>query len=244
MTINYSSVAYLDNFTAAYYDISYRSEHGSLSTWVVLEYADAALLDFNIADIAGYGMTAEDAAVARSAVSVGQQNRLFPASINSSSAPRLWEVKQTVLKVMDDYNVNFIVSTLPALIFILTIGIGTSASAGTKSAPRWRFPRMTGKAGTLVAGEEALLSNPEIAKIVKWGEGTSAAGVAATVARTQSLTRPIVANMVKEGLNRKSAEAMTEVYRKALANSVKAAAGPQLAPRLQLMEKILELWPK
>ncbi|WP_213955970.1 hypothetical protein [Variovorax sp. dw_954] len=240
MTTPYSSDRYLDNFTAAYYDISYRSEHGNLSTWVILEYSDAALIDFNISEIVGYGMSREAAISARAEVTVGQQNRLFPNSINSSSAPRLWDAKQAILKIMDDYNFNFIVGTLPAVIFILTMGIGMSASA----APRSRFPRRIATPQTVAAEEGALLGNREIADIVKWGEGTSAQGVAATVARTQSLNRSMVIDMIKKGLNRQSVEAMANIFRRGLASPVKAGAGPQLAPRLQLMERILELWPK
>ena len=35
--------------------------------------------------------------------------------------PRLWAAKQDALKIMDDYNVNFIIGTLPVVFFIITV---------------------------------------------------------------------------------------------------------------------------
>jgi len=92
--------------------------------------------------------------------------------------------------------------------------------------------------------KDGVLSNKRFGEIVRWGKSQSADGVAATVARTASLTRPGVKEMIRQGLNRKSVEAFIEVYKTALANPRKAKANVQLEPRLKLMRKILELWPE
>ena len=241
-TLKYSSPCYLDSFKTSYYDLDYRSKNGGLSKWLVLEYYDGSVIDVNIDEILDESMTESAAMLMRSETRAGEAARMFPSRINPATAPRLWQAKENVLKIMDDYNATFILGgAFPAVWMILTMGIGTSLGASSRrGVPRSMFPRSIKSA----AQEEVILGNQRIGEIVRWGEGQSAEGVAATVARTENLTPAAVKEMIQKGLNRKSAESMAATYERALANPVKAGANAQLKPRLTLMKKILELWPE
>jgi hypothetical protein len=54
---------------------------------------------------------------------VGDGGRIFPQVMNSRTVPRLAEAKRNALEVMDDFNVQFILGTLPAVLFIITMGV-------------------------------------------------------------------------------------------------------------------------
>jgi hypothetical protein len=112
---------YVDAFTEAYYDLDYRSEGGNLSTWLTLEYSDGTLIDVNIFDLL-------DEATEPTAVTdlmrqghVGIGNRIFPARMNRATVPRLWAARLGAIDVMEQYNFEFILAALPAVLFILSL---------------------------------------------------------------------------------------------------------------------------
>jgi hypothetical protein len=79
------------------------------------------------------------------------------------------------------------------------------------------------------------------AKIYAWGSGQEDA--AAVSQRAANLTPQDVQAMIKEGLTKKDTEVWKGFYEDVLRNPVKAA-NLIAKPRLDLMNKILELWPK
>ena len=96
---------------------------------------------------------------------------------------------------------------------------------------------------SLELGGEQLLTNQAAGEIIGWGTGQGA-GVQATEGLTQNLTKDAVREMVKKGLNRTTVRHLRNKYAKALAETGVRALNKQLAPRLALMDKILELWPE
>lgn len=62
---------------------------------------------------------------------------------------------------------------------------------------------------------------------------------------TQSLTSDRVKEMItKKGLTKESVEENLKLYEDAAKVPVKVAKNVQLQPRLKLLRKLLELWPK
>ncbi|HEV1994128.1 MAG TPA: hypothetical protein VGR03_07350 [Candidatus Acidoferrum sp.] len=94
------------------------------------------------------------------------------------------------------------------------------------------------------AAEGALASGEIGGEIIGWGTGQAAEAVAQTEAVTQGLTTEAIEGMIEEGLTREWVESQLEMYEKAAENAIKAARNTQLMPRLELMQKLLELWPK
>lgn len=52
----------------------------------------------------------------------------------TEATPRLWAARQEVLKVMDDYNLNFILGTFPTVFFIITINPFVAPIPGGRSS--------------------------------------------------------------------------------------------------------------
>ena len=113
---------YVDVFREAYYDLGYRAEGGALSTWLTVEYADGTLIDINIYEIVDAdpvaGRTPTEA-MRRGYVGIG--NRIFPAVLTRATVPRLWAAKRAAIQVMEQSNFDFMVATVPAVLFILSL---------------------------------------------------------------------------------------------------------------------------
>jgi RHS repeat-associated protein len=93
----------------------------------------------------------------------------------------------------------------------------------------------------LELGSEQLLTNQAAGQIIGWGTGQ--AGTQATEQLTQNLTKDAVQEMIKKGLNKATVEGLKNQYVRAVAKGG-AKLNKQLLPRLALMEKIIQLWPK
>lgn len=87
-----------------------------------------------------------------------------------------------------------------------------------------------------------ILSNQAAGRIIGWPTGQAAAGRTAQMAR--NLTASQVANMKSQGLNRATVEHLRAMYGRAFATGGSKLRNEQLIPRAQLMDRILELWPK
>lgn len=97
---------------------------------------------------------------------------------------------------------------------------------------------------TGVAAEQTVvLRAGELGKIIGWGTGQSANAVAQTEAVTQGLTTEGVQAMIAQGLTRAFVEGQLASYTTAFAEGGAKLGNAQLLPRLELMQKILELWP-
>jgi hypothetical protein len=73
---------------------------------------------------------------------VGQGGRIFPQEMNSTTTPRLAGAKRSAIETMEEYNYEFILATIPAILFIITmpLGIGrpTRPTRTTTRLPRVR----------------------------------------------------------------------------------------------------------
>lgn len=134
---------HLDAFKEAHYDLDYRAEGGNLSTWLTLVYHDDAQIDLPLADIED-----RDAPYLESWAEghVGTMGRVFPKNLTRTTCPKLWGAKQEAIAVMEEYNYEFMLATLPAVLFII-FSAGLPATAGkpvmrrtTRPRPRIRAP--------------------------------------------------------------------------------------------------------
>jgi RHS repeat-associated protein len=132
------------------------------------------------------------------------------------------------------------------------IQAGHSADVGVKAAMVLTAPNYLLMFGATVAlsgaGTPSLglpITNQAAGQIIGWGSGQGAAGVQATRQVTQTLTKEAVKEMIEKGLTRSTVEGLENQYARAAVDAAKSAANPeQLPARLELMRKILELWPK
>jgi hypothetical protein len=91
----------------------------------------------------------------------------------------------------------------------------------------------------------AALSRKEFADIIGWGEGNAAQRVKQTEDVTAGLTRDKVKEMItKRGLTKESVLENIKLYENAATDPVKVAKNTQLLPRLNLLKRLLELWPE
>jgi hypothetical protein len=132
---------YVDLFTEAYYDLSYRAEGGNLSKWLTLEYADGTLIDINVDDIVETDPAGTSMPDAMRAGYVGLGGRIFPSVLTSRTVPRLWNAKRGAIQVMEEYNYEFMLTALPAVIFILSM----AGAAPVRPQPARGVPRLRGR---------------------------------------------------------------------------------------------------
>jgi hypothetical protein len=111
------------------------------------------------------------------------------------------------------------------------VQMGQAVQAAANAVWRWLRPP-----------PPQILSNQAAGKIIGWPTGQAAAEQTAAMAR--NLTSEQVAAMQAQGLNRATVESLRGAYQKAIETGGKKLANTQLLPRAQLMDRILELWPK
>ena len=101
--------------------------------------------------------------------------------------------------------------------------------------------RALGAAGA-GAGGGAGLTPSKMGDVIQWGTNQMAEGVAKTRALTESLTTQRIQEWIKQGLTRDNVVQMLEKYQ----HAQNTGQGPntQLIPRIELMQRILDLWPK
>jgi hypothetical protein len=161
---------YLDRFSNSYYDLDYRSAGDSLSTWVVLEYPDGTIIDFNINDLREESNPAFNLADSMSYGHVGPGNRIFPRELNSRTLPNLWRVRRETINRMEEYNYQIILVALPAVIFIISMAGPTTvvrptprASVKTRILQRimsgYRTPPVSGSVFSAVTVAEELVGS-------------------------------------------------------------------------------------
>ncbi len=124
------AVRYVDNYSSVIYDLDYRHQDGNLSKWLKVNYADGTSIDVWIDDILEEGMDPRVALQMMANGHVGAGGRIFPERMNPRTTPRLYAAKQEAIRIMEEYNFQFILGTLPAVMFILTMGIGSVGGGG------------------------------------------------------------------------------------------------------------------
>jgi RHS repeat-associated protein len=98
--------------------------------------------------------------------------------------------------------------------------------------------------GVAPAAEVTTLTSAQAGEIIGWGTGQSAAAVAQTEAATAALDEAAVEQMAAQGVTREWVSSQLVRYAEAVDVTAKVAANAQLLPRIQLMLRLLELWPK
>jgi hypothetical protein len=98
--------------------------------------------------------------------------------------------------------------------------------------------------GAAETGAGAALTSGQAGGVIGWGTGQTAAAVAQTEAVTQGLTTQAIRQMIARGLTREWVAAQLAQYEAAVARGGAKLLNQQLLPRLALMRRLLELWPK
>ncbi len=115
----------LDTFVSASYHPSYMhpgDTRGAWSTWVQLEYHDGRTMDFNLKDIDG--AISQDITAELLNPTLGPSSIMFPRKINQSTAPRLWKIKETIFRAIEDDFTDFVAhDAAPVILTIATLGV-------------------------------------------------------------------------------------------------------------------------
>lgn len=136
---------YVDRYDEVYYDIDYRpAQPGHLSKWLRVRYPGEALIDINIDEISEVDPPPERMIDAMRRWTLGRGDRIFPAEMNRGTTPRLYAARRSALEAMDEYNVQFMMATVPAVLFIITLAaapVGIGGRGGVPRATRQGLPR-------------------------------------------------------------------------------------------------------
>jgi RHS repeat-associated protein len=117
-----------------------------------------------------------------------------------------------------------------------------AASVGEILQGAWRKLRGSPRTASAAPSAERILSNQVAGDIIQWPTGQGSAQLTAEMAR--DLTAEQVASMQAKGLNLATVEALRSQYGRALEAGGRKLSNEQLVPRTQLMDRIIELWPK
>ena len=132
---------YVDAFAEANYDLDYRAVDGNLSRFLTVTYPDGAQIDIDLFSIEDRDVPmVESMAAGR----LGQQGRIFPRELTRTTVPRLWAARQEAIAIMEQYNYEFMVAALPAVIFIITLAGAPPLSGSSPVVRRTTRPRPTG----------------------------------------------------------------------------------------------------
>lgn len=128
---------HLDAFKEAHYDLDYRAVGGNLSTWLTLAYHDGAEIDLALDKIED-----RDAPYLESWSNgyLGTMGRVFPKELTRTTCPKLWSAKKEAIAIMEEYNYNFMLATLPAVLFIIFVA-GTPQIGSMPVSRRMTRPR-------------------------------------------------------------------------------------------------------
>jgi hypothetical protein len=118
---------YVDIFTSVHYSLDYRAEGGNLSTWLQVFYPDGTVIDISTYDIKDTTVSAQRGVEMMGQGHIGEGGRIFPLEMNKQTTPRLYAAKKSAIETMEEYNYEFILTTLPAVLFIITMGLGIGA---------------------------------------------------------------------------------------------------------------------
>ncbi|MFI2473898.1 hypothetical protein [Nocardia xishanensis] len=128
---------------------------------------------------------------------------------------------------------------LVLLVVVLLPQLIASAAAAEAAMAEWTTAMAASNAMRMMSMTSAQIGR----YIIGWGETQTAAAVAQTRAVTQSLTTEIVRGMIARGLTREWVEAQLATYGRSFAKEGMKLVNKQLVPRIELMRRILELWP-
>jgi RHS repeat-associated protein len=125
----------------------------------------------------------------------------------------------------------------------LAAGAALGCTGGVAVLGAWAAGAAAWGAAT---GAEAAggLSSGAMGQIIGWGTGQTLKAVAQTHAVTAGLTAAAVARMVQQGLTREWIVAQLAKYQSSIVEGGKKLQNTQLLARKELMEKVLQLWPK
>ncbi len=144
-----SANRFVDTFTEANYDLDYRAVGGNLSRILTLTYSDGVQIDIDLFTIEDRDVDRMDAMANGH---LGDGGRIFPSDLTRTTVPRLWTARTEAIAIMEEYNYEFIVTALPAVIFIITLAgmpplAGSSAVPRRSTRPRPFRPRTSGGSG-------------------------------------------------------------------------------------------------
>jgi RHS repeat-associated protein len=128
---------YVDAFESVHYDLDYRATGGNLSTWLQVRYRDGTSIDISVYDIAEARPDAATVIGQMSRGHVGAGGRIFPEQLNAGTTPRLAAARRAAIETMEEYNYEFMVTALPAVLFIIfEAGAPTAVAPPTRTTPR------------------------------------------------------------------------------------------------------------
>lgn len=128
---------YIDAFKTATYDIDYRSENHQLSKYVQLHFGDGRTVDVNVDTIGNRTMSTMDLIHAIDD-HVLPSGIIAPSELNRTTTPRLWNAKQAVLGIQDNFNTLMIIQAFASAVFMF-LGMGAGVAGGGGS-PKSRLP--------------------------------------------------------------------------------------------------------
>jgi len=109
-------------------------------------------------------------------------------------------------------------------------------------APMLPFLVVWPVSGAVATG--GVLTRAGAARLIGFGTGHGVEAAQATLALARSLTPQMVREMAKAGLTREQVLEQLALYRGTLQEGGRALINKQLLPRIEVLERILELWPK
>jgi hypothetical protein len=135
----------VDQYEEALYDIDYRHEGGNCSKWLRLKYADGVEVDLYIDRIGDGFIPPDEALQALQQAQAGDGGRMFPKQLNRSTTPRLWAAKQEAIQIMNEYFLDFLKASIPAVLFVITMATSATPASGLGvRATRRTIPRGSG----------------------------------------------------------------------------------------------------
>ncbi len=129
----------MDSFAEVHYDVGYRAEPGRLSLWLRTRYDDGTLIDIKIDDIKAERVSGSETRELIAQSYVGMGGRIFPKRMDSATTPRLWAARQSAIEAMEEFNHEFILTTVPAVFIVITV----AAQQPITSPARMRVPAVT-----------------------------------------------------------------------------------------------------
>ena len=151
---------FVDAFSNASYNLDYRAEGGNLSKWLQLTYRDGVVIDINIDEISDTAIDPTLSIQMLRDATLGRGGRIFPTQLNATTTPNLLRAKRSAIETMEEYNYEFMLAALPAVLFIIFTAAGTMIRRPTRTTPR--LPRIRGTTPTLNPTQMGRLIGEEV----------------------------------------------------------------------------------
>jgi hypothetical protein len=133
---------YIDLYERVIYDLFNPPGPGNAnSTTLHVYYRDGTYITIDLYDISE---SQSDLATELRHLYEGEGNRVFPEVMNHTTVPNLWRAKHEALRAMDDYNVTFVMETVPIVLMFasMVIGAGGGGQFSSRRIPRARARRV------------------------------------------------------------------------------------------------------